>query len=43
LGLLDSPAARPRSSAFGVDAYPTLLEKAAALLDSTTASRSNAP
>ena len=34
LGLLDSAAARPRSSAFGVDAYPTLSEKAAALLDS---------
>ena len=34
LGLLDSAAARPRSSAFGVDAYPTLAEKAAALLDS---------
>ena len=34
LGLLDSAAARPRSSAFGVDAYPTLPEKAAALLDS---------
>ena len=34
LGLLDSVAARPRSSAFGLDAYPTLPEKAAALLDS---------
>ena len=34
LGLLDSATARPRSSAFGVDAYPTLHEKAAALLDS---------
>ena len=34
LGLLDSATARPRSSAFGVDAYPTLPEKAAALLDS---------
>ena len=34
LGLLDSATARPRSSAFGVDAYPTLSEKAAALLDS---------
>lgn len=33
LGLLDSATARPRSSAFGVDAYPTLPEKAAALLD----------
>ena len=34
LGLLDSATARPRSSAFGVDAYPTLPEKTAALLDS---------
>ena len=34
LRLLDSATARPRSSAFGVDAYPTLPEKAAALLDS---------
>jgi death on curing protein len=34
LGLLDSATARPRSSAFGVDAYLTLPEKAAALLDS---------
>ena len=34
LGLLDSAAARPRSSAFGVEAYTTLPEKAAALLDS---------
>jgi death on curing protein len=34
LGLLDSVTARPRSSAFGIDAYPTLPEKAAALLDS---------
>jgi death-on-curing protein len=34
LGLLDSAAARARSSAFGVDAYPSLPEKAAALLDS---------
>lgn len=34
LGLLDSATARPRSSAFGIDAYPTLPEKAAALLDS---------
>ena len=32
--MLDSAAARPRSSAFGVDAYPTLAEKAAALLES---------
>lgn len=34
LGLLDSAAARPRSSAFGEDAYPTLSLKAAALLHS---------
>jgi death on curing protein len=34
LGLLDSATARPRSSAFGNDAYPSLEEKAAALLDS---------
>jgi len=40
LGLLDSAAARPRSSAFGVDAYPTLAEKAAALLDSIVGNHS---
>ncbi len=34
LGLLDSALARPRSSAFGQDAYPTLPLKAAALLHS---------
>lgn len=34
LGLLDSAMARPRSSAFGVDAYPTIEIKAAALLHS---------
>ena len=34
LGLLDSAVARPRSSAFGEDAYPTLSLKAAALLHS---------
>ncbi len=34
LGLLDSAAARPRSSAFGQEAYPTLALKAAALLHS---------
>lgn len=33
-GLLDSAASRPRTSAFGEDAYPTLHEKAAALLHS---------
>jgi death-on-curing protein len=34
VGLLDSSAARPRSTAFGEDAYPTLPLKAAALLHS---------
>jgi death on curing protein len=34
VGLLDSAAARPRSSAFGEDAYPDLAAKAAALLNS---------
>lgn len=34
VGLLDSAAARPRSSVFGQDAYPTLLGKAGALLHS---------
>jgi death-on-curing protein len=34
VGLLDSAGARPRSSAFGEDAYPTLPLKAAALLHS---------
>ena len=34
VGLLDSAAARARSSAFGVDAYPTVSLKAAALLHS---------
>ena len=34
VGLLDSAAARPRASAFGEDAYPTLARKAAALLHS---------
>jgi death on curing protein len=33
-GLLDSATARPRSSAFGRDAYPTIALKAAALLHS---------
>jgi death on curing protein len=36
VGLLDSAANRPRSSAFGEDAYPTLSLKAAALLHSMT-------
>ncbi len=34
IGLLESAAGRPRASAFGADAYPTLHDKAAALLHS---------
>lgn len=34
VGLLDAAAARPRSTAFGTDAYPTVALKAAALLHS---------
>jgi death-on-curing protein len=34
IGLLESAAARPRASAFGADAYPTVHDKAAALLHS---------
>lgn len=34
IGLLDAAVARPRSSAFGADAYPSLRLKAAALLHS---------
>ncbi|MDG3011496.1 type II toxin-antitoxin system death-on-curing family toxin [Rhodococcus sp. D2-41] len=34
MGLLDAAIARPRSTVFGVDAYPTLFEKSAALLHS---------
>ena len=34
VGLLDSALARPQSSAFGEDAYPTLRLKAAALMHS---------
>ncbi len=34
IGLLESAAARPRSTAFGDDAYPSLHDKAAALLHS---------
>jgi len=34
LGLLASAAARPRTSTFGEDAYPTLPDKVAALLHS---------
>ena len=37
VGLLDSSAGRPRSSAFGADAYPTIELKAAALLHSVAA------
>ncbi|MBD2847511.1 type II toxin-antitoxin system death-on-curing family toxin [Paenibacillus sp. IB182496] len=33
-GLLDSAIHRPQQSIFGEDAYPTLFDKAAALLDS---------
>ena len=33
-GLLESAAARPQTTAFGEDAYPSLEEKAAALLHS---------
>jgi death on curing protein len=33
-GLLDAAVARPRSSVFGVDAYPDVWQKAAALLHS---------
>lgn len=36
VGLIDSACQRPRASAFGQDAYPTLLRKAAALLQSLT-------
>ena len=38
LGLLDAAVVRPRSSAFGEDAYPTLRLKAAALLHSIVTS-----
>lgn len=34
IGLLDSAAHRPQTSVFGDDAYPTLDEKAAVLLES---------
>ncbi|MFB9377011.1 type II toxin-antitoxin system death-on-curing family toxin [Kineococcus gynurae] len=34
LGLLASAAARPRTTVFGDDAYPTLADKAAALMHS---------
>ena len=35
IGLLGAAAARPQTTAFGEDAYPDLLTKAAALLQST--------
>jgi death-on-curing protein len=34
IGLLESAAARPRASAFGAEAYPTVHQKVAALLHS---------
>jgi death-on-curing protein len=37
IGLLEAARARPRASAFGADAYPTLVGKAAALLHSLVA------
>jgi len=39
VGLLESAAARPQSSAFGEDAYPSLHTKAAALLHSSARNR----
>ena len=33
IGLLDAAAHRPRATAFGQEAYPTMHQKAAALLD----------
>ncbi|MGR6965286.1 type II toxin-antitoxin system death-on-curing family toxin [Geodermatophilus sp. URMC 61] len=39
VGLLDSASARPRSTAFGTDAYPSLHGKAAALLHSLAGTR----
>jgi death-on-curing protein len=39
LGLLLSALARPEASAFGEDAYPTIHEKAAALLHSVARNR----
>jgi death on curing protein len=35
VGLLEAAAARPRATAFGEDAYPSIHDKAAALLHST--------
>lgn len=34
IGLLESAINRPAASAFGADAYPTVLDKAAAMFDS---------
>ncbi|MGD7733106.1 type II toxin-antitoxin system death-on-curing family toxin [Propionibacteriaceae bacterium G57] len=39
LGLIDSAAHRPRTHLWGEDAYPTLDEKAAALLESLVLNR----
>ena len=39
VGLLESAIARPRATAFGEDAYPTLGDKAAALLHSIARNR----
>ncbi|EFV14861.1 type II toxin-antitoxin system death-on-curing family toxin [Segniliparus rugosus] len=39
LGLLDAACARPRSSVFGMDAYPDLVTKTAALLQSIVRNR----
>lgn len=39
IGLLESAVARPRASAFGVDAYPDLDHKAAALMHSLARNR----
>lgn len=38
-GLLQSAVARPRSSAFGLDAYPSVWDKAAALMHSLATNR----
>lgn len=39
LGLLDSAAHRPRATVLGVEAYPTLWSKAAAVMDSVVRTR----
>ena len=39
IGLLESAVARPRSTAFGEDAYPSIHDKAAALLHSIARNR----